>query len=189
MSKTTFEMLRLVDRIDRADLSAGASALLSFILRVQRDGKWHIATGEALAAALKVSRRSILRYLQELRLVGLIAVWERKAVVDGSRRYIAFGYRVLVEAVREAAKGGFARRTAVVVAKMQEAVRRRKAATARASSCDKLSQMTPSLFIPELWDRLGKAREGSPHFEECVAALIGAGQGEKPADFVGLGWR
>ena len=189
MSKTTFQLLRLVDRIDAAQLSAGAAALLSFLLRSQRDGKWYIATGEALASALKKSRRSIVRHLQELRAAGLLAVWVRKAVVDGVRRNIASGYRVLVDAVRDVSSVGADLRAARIKAHLRASLERVKARLSARSSCAKSAQITSQASITGLWKTLGQVPEGSQAFEAVVFALIRAGQGEKPADFVGLGAR
>jgi DNA-binding transcriptional ArsR family regulator len=189
MSKTTFQLLRLVDRIDAAHLSAGAAALLSFLLRSQRDGKWYIATGEALASALKKSRRSIVRHLQELRAAGLLAVWVRKAVVDGVRRNIASGYRVLVDAVRDVSGVGSDLRAARIKAHLRASLERVKARLSARSSCAKSAQRTPEEHIKGLWNMLGQLPEASAAFADVVSALIRAGQGENPAQFAGCGAR
>lgn len=130
-------------------ISPGAAALLALIQRRQRPGKWHFASGDALAAALKVSRRSVLRYSAELERAGLLAIWRRVGLHKTEagrieRRKIASGYRVVSAAVRKAAQIGAAvRGQTVKLAKQAQAV----AATlerfcARALSCDRLSHRT-----------------------------------------------
>jgi predicted DNA-binding transcriptional regulator YafY len=183
MSKSdTFDKLRLVDRIDGAHISSGAAHLLGYVQRVQRAGRWHIATADALAAALKVSRRSIVRYLGELRDLGLLAIWKRKAVRDGARVNLASGYRIVVDALREAASDGFERRKAVIKAKLAALCGR-----SVKRSCAKLAQQTRQEDKQMLWNMLGQAVEGGPGWETLVAALIRAGEGQTEADFRGFG--
>jgi DNA-binding transcriptional regulator YhcF (GntR family) len=148
-SPSVWDDLRQIDRIGRQVISPGAAALLALIQRRQRSGKWHFASGDALAAALKVSRRSVLRYTAELERAGLLAVWRRVGLHKTEagaieRRKIASGYRVMSEAVRKAAQIGSAvRGQTVKLAKQAQAV----AATlarfcTRSLSCDNLSRHT-----------------------------------------------
>jgi DNA-binding transcriptional ArsR family regulator len=191
----TFEKLRMIDRIAGKSasgeklLSAGAAALLSLIQRVQRERKFYISTADAFAAALKVSRRSVMRYLRELQDLGLVAVWKRFAVRDGVRRNIASGYRVLIEAVRDAATVGFRRRGAAIKAKAVAAVSRCASVLRKPLRCDKLSPRTRQKDIPSLWKGLSEAWEGSQAFDDLVSDLIQAGQGVNASGFVGLGKR
>jgi predicted DNA-binding transcriptional regulator YafY len=182
MAKGTFDLLRLIDRIDGAHISRGAAQLLGYVQRVQRSGRWHIATADALAAALKVSRRSVVRYLAELRELGFLAIWKRKAVRDGVRVNIASAYRVVVDAVREAASDGFERRKAVIKAKLAALVGR-----SVKRSCARTAHMTRQEDKQMLWKMLGQAVEGGPQWETLVTALIRAGEGQTEADFIGFG--
>ncbi len=182
MKTDTFDKLRLIDRIDGAHISSGAAALLAYVQRVQRAGRWHIATADALAAALKVSRRSVVRYLKELRELGLLAVWKRKAVRDGARVNLASGYRIVADALREAASDGFERRKAVIKAKLAALCGR-----SVKRSCANLAQQTRQEDKQMLWNMLGQAVEGRPGWETLVAALIRAGEGQTEADFRGFG--
>ena len=181
MKRDTFKRLLDIDRISGADLSAGAAALLALIQRLQRGEKWHLATGDALAAALKVSRRSICRYVAELEGVGLLAVWRRKAKRDGVAVNIANGYRVLGDAVKRAARDGLALRAARIAARAARIVGR-----LASRSCAKLAQHAPSKDIKGLWSALLICKEGDEGWKTVVTALIEAGEGSAEADFYGF---
>lgn len=188
MANNTFQRLRLIDRIDRSALSGRAAELLRLIERLSR-GRWYQATGEYLAACLKASRRSVVRWLAELRESGFLAVWRRSAVVNGVRVAAPSRYRVIAQAVVDAAASGFDARRAAMVEGMRgalAAVGRR----ARGAICANLSQGRDQDRqkdgLRSLWALLGQSREGSDAWRAAVRGLIQAGQGESEADFAGM---
>lgn len=95
---TTLQDLRLVDRIDGCALSRGAAALLALIVRRSRNG-WLEAAGETLAAWLKASRRSVVRWSKELVDRGLIRVHRRVGAVSGLLRAAPSRYAVVRQAL------------------------------------------------------------------------------------------
>lgn len=112
----TFQRLRLIDRIDRAELSRGAAQLLGVIERRKSVG-WYQATREFLAAVLKVSVRTISRYVGELVAAGFIDVWRRVGRKDGLPKAAPSRYRVRVQAVVDAAARGLEDRAALLAAR------------------------------------------------------------------------
>lgn len=188
MANNTFQRLRLIDRIDRSALSGRAAELLRLIERLAR-GRWYQATGEYLAACLKASRRSVVRWLAELRKAKLLQVHRRVGIVNGVRVAAPSRYRVNAQAVVDAAASGFDARRAAMVEGMRgalAAVGRR----ARRAICDKLSQSRDQDRqkdgLRRLWALLGQSREGSDAWRAAVRGLIQAGEGESEADFAGM---
>lgn len=166
-----------MDRIAKADLSAGAAALLAHLVRVQRAERWHIASGDALAVALKVSRRSIVRYVGELSALGLLSIWKRKAMRDGQRVNIPSAYRVCLDALRDIAGDGFQRRQSFFAAKARALVSR----VVGKSSCAKLAQQTRSQDkIRALWRDFSDSAPGSLGRAMICDALDALGEGEYP---------
>lgn len=190
MANNTFQRLRLIDRIDRSALSGRAAELLRLIERLSR-GRWYQATGEYLAACLKASRRSVVRWLAELREAGFLAVWRRSAVVNGVRVAAPSRYRVIAQAVVDAAASGFDDRRAALVQRMRLAVASVKRRLTRPAICANLSQGRDQDRqkdgLRSLWALLGQSREGSDAWLAAVTGLIQAGQGESEADFAGMG--
>lgn len=115
-TQNTFQRLRLIDRIDRAEISRGAAELLRLIDR-RASGKWLEATSEVLAAWLKVSSRSISRYVAELRKAGFVDVWRRVGRKDGLPKAAPCRYRVSAQAVVVAAARDLRERAALLAAR------------------------------------------------------------------------
>lgn len=167
-SVETFDLLRAVDRLPRDLVGPGPRSLLGLIARVQRAGRWHLASADALAAALGRSRRSVVRWLAELESAGLLMIWRRRGVVDGVRRNLRSGYRVAAEAVKVAGASGLAGRAAAIAAKAQAMIagavgRTVQAARAVARGCANVAHQTRQEDIKEaekrrLYQRLGSGK-------------------------------
>lgn len=110
------QRLRLIDRIDAAEISAGAAELLRLIER-RRAGEWLEATRDYLAACLKVSVRTVSRCVAELREAGFLEVWRRVGVKDGLPKAAPSRYRVRVQAVVDAAARDLRERAALLAAR------------------------------------------------------------------------
>ena len=186
MATNTFQRLRLIDRIDAGEMSKGAAALLALIER-RATGRWFEATGEFLAVCLKASRRSVVRWLAELRGGGFLHVWRRSAVRNGVRVAAPSRYRVNAQAVCDAAAADCDQRAAGLRARCVAALQRVLRAKQRPAICANLAQSKDQVDIRMLWRKVGEAREGSSGWCAAVDALIEAGQGTERADFVGMG--
>jgi DNA-binding transcriptional ArsR family regulator len=151
--ENTFQRLRLIDRIDRAEISRGAADLLRLIER-RASGKWLEATSEVLAAWLKVSSRSISRYVAELREAGFLDVWRRVGRKDGLPKAAPSRYRVRLQAVVDAAARDLQERAAVLAARAAAAwAARVERARSWAANVAKMARHRDQDFKKEAWEQ------------------------------------
>lgn len=171
-----FELLRAVDRIGRDVLGKGPAALLSLILRRQREGRWYEATGEGLAAMLKASRRSVVRWLAELKRLGLLAVWRRYTVREGQRVALPSRYKAVTQAVMQAGGEGLGGRALVLKARLAAALARVRSRVCAKPAPSRAKDISTGA-LAGLYARLATLPQGSREAKEAweMAARLESG--------------
>lgn len=154
----TFDLLRAVDRIAPETLAHGPAALLALLVRRQRRDGWHFATGAALAAALKASRRSVCRWLAVLRRCGVVRVWRRFRRGPEGVQALASGFRVSGFEVERLASGGHALRAAEVAARTVRRAVLAGAVRACATMTHKIQPRDLERRLSDVWRKIGSEK-------------------------------